>query len=138
MDPKSFGKALNIKAVNRYRQALGYTSTDNLVVYGYMLNMGMTVLVGVVGMLANKYYMISFEDDGILFLGIGLSSHFTGENSFINFNDLEKISFKNFGLDYHLTVTAENGTMKAKVTRLILGQPWQAANVKILAQRYHK
>ncbi|WP_125573756.1 hypothetical protein [Levilactobacillus huananensis] len=137
-DPRSFGKAPNLENIDRYRKALGYTSTGNPVVYGYMLDTGLTLLVGVVGVLATQYDMISFEDDGVLFLGMDLTSHFTGENAFIKFADLEKITFKGFGLSYTLTLSDGDNTMKVKVNRFIMGRPWQGTNVKILAQRYHK
>jgi len=137
-DPRSFGKAPNLENIKRYREALGYTSTDNPVVYGYMLDTGLTLLIGVAGVLATKYYMISFEDDGILFLGLDITSHFTGENAFIKFTDLEKVTFKGLGLSYTLTLSDGDNTMKVKVNRFIMGRPWQGASVKILAQRYHK
>ncbi|WP_261810604.1 zinc ribbon domain-containing protein [Levilactobacillus humaensis] len=138
IDLKNFGKALDIDAVNRYRQALGYTSPDNLIIWAQHLpDMKMYLLLGAFSYLTSKQYMISFEDDGILFLGFGLT-YFDGKNAFINFNDVKKLSFKNIGIAYHLTVATQDSKMKVQVNRFIMGHPWQAANVKILAQRYHK
>lgn len=136
IDPKEFGNCLNLNNLNAYRRQLGYTSADNICVYGYFFSTGAIVLLGPIGALTSKYYMISFEKDGILFLGIGMTQHFNGQNSFVNFSDISSIKFTNVGLNYHLDVKSPKGEIKAKVGKLILGHSWQGENGKKLYEMY--
>ncbi|EHO50738.1 zinc ribbon domain-containing protein [Lentilactobacillus kisonensis] len=136
IDPKDFGNCLNLDNLNAYRRQLGYPRTDNICVYGYFFSTGAIVLLGPIGALTSKYYMISFEKDGILFLGIGMTQHFNGQNSFVNFSDISSIKFTNVGMNYHLDVKSPKGEIKAKIGKLILGHSWQGENGKKLYEMY--
>ncbi|MFT8994673.1 zinc ribbon domain-containing protein [Lentilactobacillus hilgardii] len=136
VNPASFGNCLNLDNMNAYRKQLGFTGTDNICVYGYFFSTVATIALGALVGLASKYYIISFEHDGILLMGMGVTQHFNGKNSFVNFSDVSAIKFTSFGTNYHLTVESPKGEIKAKIVKMVLGHSWQAQNAKKLAKLY--
>lgn len=136
VDSKRFGNALDLNNLNHYRNRLGFMGNDNLCVYGYFFSTAALMALGMLTVFTNKYYIISFEKDGVLVLGVGVTSHFSGQNSFINFSDISSIKLTSVGLNYHLTIDSPKGAIKAKISKVLLGRPWQARNAKKLAKKY--
>lgn len=136
IDPTRFGNGLKLDNINAYRNRLGFNSTDNICVYGYFFRTAALIALGGLVGFASKYYIISFEHDGVLLLGLGITERFNGKNSFINFSDISSIKLSSFGSNYHLTVGSSKGEIKAKIVKMMLGRPWQAQNAKKLAKLY--
>lgn len=136
VEPSSFGSAMQPANLTAYRQALGYTAPDALWLYGFFMGRSWGIVTAIIAISSSNYYIVSFEPDGLLFLGIDLKTRFNGQNSFVNFQDIQNFRFTTGVMNCHLVADAPQGKIDVKIGKFLKGHPWQAANLKQLQHRY--
>lgn len=125
---------LNPERIQAYREAIGLTTSAPFV-YGYYQNLAIIGAIGPLGVLvAQKYFVLSREANGILLLGLTMTNHFNGKNLYLDRTAIEQLKIANHGLNYHLTIRTSDGRVKASIVKLMVGRPWQRTNAKLIAQ----
>ena len=82
-----------ISAIADKKVSLGYSDDTSRLAYVEVSNK-LEYLIGGWNALLNKLYIISFEVDGLLFMGVGLTNQFTGNDKFMPLSQLGAISYK--------------------------------------------
>lgn len=84
---------LNIENIIEKKKQLGFSEqTDNLAYIETLSNLNwLSVDLAV---LTDNMYVISFEDNGLLFMGISKFNHFTGHDKFMPLSQFGAINFK--------------------------------------------
>ncbi|MFL4498500.1 hypothetical protein [Weissella sp. MSCH1] len=85
--------AVKLSNIAAKKVSLGYSDDTSRLAYVQVSNK-MEYLIGGWNALLNKIYIISFEDDGLLFMGVGLTNQFTDNDKFIPIDQLGAISYK--------------------------------------------
>lgn len=116
-------------AVNSYRHKMGFTD-DVPFVSGYFQSMKIAAFSPLASALKTKTFILTMEKDGLLVMKIGLTNHFTGENTFIPYKHITSLSIKNHGMIYRLKLLAQEGKLVASISKVIIAHPWQKINAK--------
>lgn len=88
------GSALRINDIAEKKKSLGYSENTDYLAY-VQVSKKLEYLIGTVtSSLINKMYVISFEEDGFLFMGINLANQFTNSDKFIPLSEIGSISYK--------------------------------------------
>lgn len=88
------GSALKINDIAEKKKSLGYSENTDYLAY-VQVSKKLEYLIGTVtSSLINKMYVISFEEDGLLFMGINLANQFTNSDKFIPLSEIGSISYK--------------------------------------------
>lgn len=85
--------ALKLEDIAAKKVSLGYSGDTSRLAYVETSNK-LEYLIGGWNALLNKIYAISFEEDGLLFMGINMVNQFTDNDKFIPLSDLGVISYK--------------------------------------------
>ncbi|KXU03075.1 MULTISPECIES: SHOCT domain-containing protein [Weissella] len=85
--------ALKLEDIAAKKVSLGYSGDTSRLAYVETSNK-LEYLIGGWNALLNKIYVISFEEDGLLFMGINMVNQFTDNDKFIPLSDLGVISYK--------------------------------------------
>lgn len=85
--------ALKLEDIAAKKVSLGYSGDTSRLAYVETSNK-LEYLIGGWNALLNKIYVISFEEDGLLFMGINMVNKFTDNDKFIPLSDLGVISYK--------------------------------------------
>lgn len=85
--------ALKLEDIAAKKFSLGYSGDTSRLAYVETSNK-LEYLIGGWNALLNKIYVISFEEDGLLFMGINMVNQFTDNDKFIPLSDLGVISYK--------------------------------------------
>lgn len=85
--------ALKLEDIAAKKVSLGYSGDTSRLAYVETSNK-LEYLIGGWNALLNKIYVISFEEDGLLFMGINMVNEFTDNDKFIPLSDLGVISYK--------------------------------------------
>lgn len=85
--------ALKLEDIAAKKVSLGYSGDTSRLAYVETSNK-FEYLIGGWNALLNKIYVISFEEDGLLFMGINMVNQFTDNDKFIPLSDLGVISYK--------------------------------------------
>lgn len=85
--------ALKLEDIAAKKVSLGYSGDTSRLAYVETSNK-LEYLTGGWNALLNKIYVISFEEDGLLFMGINMVNQFTDNDKFIPLSDLGVISYK--------------------------------------------
>lgn len=85
--------ALKLEDIAAKKVSLGYSGDTSCLAYVETSNK-LEYLIGGWNALLNKIYVISFEEDGLLFMGINMVNQFTDNDKFIPLSDLGVISYK--------------------------------------------
>ena len=85
--------ALKLEDIAAKKVSLGYSGDTSRLAYVETSNK-LEYLIGGWNPLLNKIYVISFEEDGLLFMGINMVNQFTDNDKFIPLSDLGVISYK--------------------------------------------
>lgn len=85
--------ALKLEDIAAKKVSLGYSVDTSRLAYVETSNK-LEYLIGGWNALLNKIYVISFEEDGLLFMGINMVNQFTDNDKFIPLSDLGVISYK--------------------------------------------
>lgn len=85
--------ALKLEDIAAKKVSLGYSGDTSRLAYVETSNK-LEYLIGGWNALLNKIYVVSFEEDGLLFMGINLVNQFTDNDKFISISDLGVISYK--------------------------------------------
>lgn len=85
--------ALKLEDIAAKKVSLGYSGDTSRLAYVETSNK-LEYLIGGWNALLNKIYVISFEEDGLLFMGINMVNQFTDNDKFIPLSDLGVISCK--------------------------------------------
>ncbi|WP_238142515.1 SHOCT domain-containing protein [Weissella confusa] len=85
--------ALKLEDIAAKKVSLGYSGNTSRLAYVETSNK-LEYLIGGWNALLNKIYVISFEEDGLLFMGINMVNQFTDNDKFIPLSDLGVISYK--------------------------------------------
>ncbi|KRK76180.1 hypothetical protein FD30_GL001531 [Levilactobacillus namurensis DSM 19117] len=125
------------KYLTAYRHALGYTTPNVRYIYGFYQDFHWHFWFRAIGLLFDRYYYVTFEPDGLLFLGVSKATgHLSGKNSFFNFADITTIRWQHALMTDKLLVDAPQGKIMVSVVRHTLADPNQATNVQALAAQY--
>lgn len=88
------GSALKINDIAEKKKSLGYSENTDYLAY-VQVSKKLEYLIGTfTSSLINKMYVISFEEDGLLFMGINLANQFTNSDKFIPLSEIGSISYK--------------------------------------------
>lgn len=85
--------ALKLEDIVAKKVSLGYSGDTSRLAYVETSNK-LEYLIGGWNALLNKINVISFEEDGLLFMGINMVNQFTDNDKFIPLSDLGVISYK--------------------------------------------
>ncbi len=85
--------ALKLEDIAAKKVSLGYSGDTSRLAYVETSNK-LEYLIGGWNALLNKMYVISFEDDGLLFMGINPLNKFTDNDKFIPISQLGVISYQ--------------------------------------------
>lgn len=85
--------ALKLEDIAAKKVSLGYSGDTSRLAYVETSNK-LEYLIGGWNALLNKIYVISFEEDGLLFMGINMVNQFTDNDKLIPLSDLGVISYK--------------------------------------------
>ena len=106
-------------------------------IYGFYQDFHWHFWFRAIGLLFDRYYYVTFEPDGLLFLGVSKATgHLSGKNSFFNFADITTIRWQHALMTDKLLVDAPQGKIMVSVVRHTLADPNQATNVQALAAQY--
>lgn len=86
--------ALNVNDIADKKRSLGYSENTDYLAY-VQISKKMEYIIGTsISSLINKVYVISFEEDGLLFMGINLANKFTDNDKFVPLSQIGSISYK--------------------------------------------
>ena len=85
--------AVKLNNIAAKKVSLGYSDDTSKLAYVQVSNK-LEYLIGSWNALLNKIFIISFENDGLLFMGVSLTNQFTDNDKFIPIEQLGSISYK--------------------------------------------
>lgn len=127
-----YGNDMKSDRVIAYKRAMGLEPTDDNVVVGQSANMVRMLISTAYAALTQKWFVLSFEKDGILFIGLNNLSRFTGKNIFIPKESISDISYRGGLLRKVLSVTVDGRTNKYYLSKVIMVCDFQSKNMENL------
>ncbi|TPR16683.1 zinc-ribbon domain-containing protein [Apilactobacillus timberlakei] len=113
-----------------YKQKMGLKTGIENVLIGQIPNMGKMIISAAWAALSAKYFVISFEEQGIVLIGINAQGRFNGKNAYIPKESISSISYRPGVLKMVLTIVANGGKNKFNCPSTILGSPFQSQNIQ--------
>ena len=84
----------NTENIANYKEKLGFSrNIDNLALIE-SISKSEWLLGSTIAALKDKLYVVSFEDNGILFMGVNKLYQFNGDHKFIEFNQFGTVEYK--------------------------------------------
>ncbi|MHC9532600.1 SHOCT domain-containing protein [Dellaglioa sp. L3N] len=129
----------SISSVVEYKIKLGFSSIKNNFIIAETTGKSEWILGSAIKSLIDKFYIISFESDGLLFIGLTKLYKFSGNDMFISLNDFTNIDLKKSRLiNGRLVFNAQKMTISMKneknreflVYTYIISIPWLKENIK--------
>lgn len=129
--PSRIGYGNDIKSdrIIAYKRAMGLESTADNVVAAQTANMGRIMLSPLYASLTQKWFVLSFEKDGILFIGLNTLSHFTGKNMFVPKESITDLEYRTGLLRKVFSFKLDGRKMKYYLPITILTADFQHANM---------
>lgn len=82
--------ALNLKSIQQHKKQLGYDDNPN----NSLLVEKVGLKTFMLGPLVSKYYVVSFEKDGLLFMGCNVTYNWTNSNFFVPIYKIGNLSLQ--------------------------------------------
>lgn len=107
---------MKLDTIQQELKKLGYPDDPSTSVYIESVS-GIKALLGSYAALSDRYYIASFQNNGILFMGLNLMRHFNGTHHFVSYEDvggveISKAKFINGRLLFNadrMEITDSNG-----------------------------
>ncbi|KRM67573.1 hypothetical protein FD06_GL000724 [Apilactobacillus ozensis DSM 23829 = JCM 17196] len=124
----------DLKAPNilTYKHNMGLDTGIENVFIGQVADMKKMLISVCWAMLSIKFFIFSFEDEGIVMLDLDEFGFFNGKNIFIPQAEIQNIKFRHGMLRRVLQFTVRNETSKFYLPNLVLGSPYQKENLNNL------
>lgn len=120
-----------------YKKAMGFPASIDNVLYIQNNYTKKMLLLGVLAVLSNKMMLASFEDQGILFCGYDLNTHFNGVNTFIPNNEIEEIHLITGVIQNKLKITTTHERLNFLSPRFLAFASYQKQNMHRLMSEFH-
>ncbi|MBW1606383.1 hypothetical protein [Lactobacillus sp. Sy-1] len=123
-------------SILEYKRSLGLSNTiDNVLIVSKLPGEVMGLMLGSwVQMIFAERFILSFEDAGIVMLGLDLRQNFSGNNQLINRESIQSIHLKNRNMVSKLVVEMQDHSFKFNADQFIDEAPFQYDNLKGLAR----
>ncbi|UQS86098.1 zinc ribbon domain-containing protein (plasmid) [Nicoliella spurrieriana] len=125
--------------VAAYKRSMGFANrTDNILfAQNYDKHKSLSLIWD---LLDAKSYILSFEHDGILFIGLGIAGQFTGKNAYLSDSEIKEFDFRyGFGKRV-ITIRSTRGLLKLtcpSTIKLNTLQKQNLANLGELTDQYN-
>ena len=93
------------------------------------------LILGSLGGVDVKNYIVAFYPDEIVLAPLTLSGDFQGKYITVNKDQIQDISVKKGLMQYKVTLTVDGQKFKLKCTKFTMTSPWQKENVNFLASK---
>lgn len=132
--PAKIGYGNDIKSdrVIAYKRAMGIEPTADNVVVAQTANMGRMMISTAFAALTQKWFVLSFEKDGILFIGINNLSRFTGKNIFVPKESISDIGYRGGFLRKVFSFKTDGRNNKYYLSTVMLVSDFQGRNMEKL------
>ncbi|CAI2606311.1 MAG: zinc ribbon domain-containing protein [Apilactobacillus sp.] len=127
-----FGNDFKTDRVIAYKRAMGIEPTADNVVVAEAANMGRMLISTAYAAITDKWFILSFEEDGVLFMGINKLSRFTGQNIFIPKESISEMGYKNSVLRKVFSFKTDGRKNKYYLSPFLLNCDFQKKNMEKL------
>lgn len=127
-----FGNDLKTDRVIAYKRAMGIEPTADNVVVAESANMGRMLISTAYAAMTDKWFVLSFEKDGVLFMGINKLSRFNGKNIFIPKESISEMDYKNSVLRKVFSFKTDGRKNKYYLSPFLLTCDFQKKNMENL------
>lgn len=96
------------------------------------------VLMGVAANFTMKYYVINFNNDGIVLAALNNVTGKIDSDSLLQIkqDEITSVDFKKNLLNYELTISTTNGGLGFKVNKTMVGASWHKQNLASIIAKY--
>nr|WP_154618953.1 hypothetical protein [Streptococcus uberis] len=119
---------------------MGYDSDSlNINVRNNAASFGRIMLLGHLAALTSKFYNLSLEKDGLLFIQRGTYSNklLKDKSFFISHDAIQEVVLKKGPISYKMTIVdTENKKTHFLINKVLLGAPWQKESLAKLIEIY--
>ncbi|CAI2550114.1 hypothetical protein AKUH3B101J_00410 [Apilactobacillus kunkeei] len=127
-----YGNDIKSDRIIAYKRAMGIEPTADNVVVAQTANMGRMMISTAFAALTQKWFVLSFEKDGILFIGINNLSKFTGKNIFIPKESISDIGYRGGFLRKVFSFKTDGRNNKYYLSTVMLVCDFQGRNMEKL------
>ena len=127
-----FGNDMKTDRVIAYKRAMGIEPTADNVVVAESANMGRMLISTAYAAMTDKWFVLSFEKDGVLFMGINKLSRFNGKNIFIPKESISEMDYKNSVLRKVFSFKTDGRKNKYYLSPFLLTCDFQKKNMENL------
>lgn len=113
-----------------YKQKMGLDTGIENVLIGQVANMGKMMVSTAWASLSVKFFVLSFEKQGIILLGVNMQGKFNGKNAFIDKDTISEIKHRSGLLKQVVTIISNGGKNKFYCPSMVLGSSFQSENIK--------
>ncbi|GAB6684539.1 hypothetical protein [Streptococcus uberis] len=126
--------------INRVKAELGYDSDSlNIHLRNNAASFGRIMLLGHLAALTSKFYNLSLEKDGLLFIQRSTYSNklLKDKSFFISHDAIQEVILKKGPISYKMTIIdSENKKTHFLINKVLLGAPWQKESLAKLIEIY--
>lgn len=122
--------------ISEYKQEMGFPGKVDNVLYIQNNYMKKMLLIGALATLNNKMMFVSFEEQGILFVGYDLVGHFNGVNTFVPNNEIQEIHLTSGVMQNKLKIVTVKERLNFLAPKLLVGAPYQKQNLNSLMEKF--
>lgn len=126
------GNDLKIDRVIAYKRAMGIKPTADNVVVAEAANMGKMLISTAYAAITDKWFVLSFEKDGVLFMGINKLSRFNGQNLFIPKASISEMGYRSSVLRKVFSFKTDGRKNKYYLSPFLLTCDFQKRNMEKL------
>lgn len=127
-----FGNDLKTDRVIAYKRLMGIEPKADNVVVAESANMGRMLISTAYAAMTDKWFVLSFEKDGVLFMGINKLSRFNGKNIFIPKESISEMDYKNSVLRKVFSFKTDGRKNKYYLSPFLLTCDFQKKNMENL------
>ncbi|TPR12777.1 zinc-ribbon domain-containing protein [Apilactobacillus timberlakei] len=121
-----------------YKQKMGLKTGIENVLIGQVANMGKMVVSAAWASLSVKFFVLSFEEQGIVLMGVNMQGKFNGKNAFITKDSISETKHRAGFLKQVVTIISNGGKNKFYCPSMVLGSSFQSHNVKNIDEILNK
>ncbi|MBW1606203.1 zinc ribbon domain-containing protein [Lactobacillus sp. Sy-1] len=124
----SLNEDIQVNQITTYKKSMGFSDRTDNIVFAQNYNKKQPLAL-IWDLLVAKSYILSFEKDGILFIGIGASGQLTGKNAYLADLEIKEFDFRyGFGKRV-LTIRSTRGLIKLTCPLTIKQNTFQKRNL---------
>ncbi|MEJ6400822.1 hypothetical protein [Nicoliella lavandulae] len=129
----SLNEDIKADQITYYKRLMGFSDRSDNIVFAQSYNKKQSLAL-IWDLLVAKSYILSFEKNGILFIGIGKSGQFTGENAYLTDLEIREFDFR-YGIGKRvITIRSTKGLIKLSCPSTIKMNTFQKKNLSNLGE----